>query len=165
MASEFKHLHLPLLMLQARERVISYFRPLLHAHDVTEQQWRVIRALSDAEPLEPHEISELSGLSSPSLAGVLSRMEEVNLVSRKRVTQDQRRVKVSLTPYSRAMAAKMAPQIDAVYARVEELLGKHYCDRLYSGLDAVLNRLPPQRGLQDGSPPVSKVVRRKTGST
>lgn len=142
MASKFKHRNLPLLMLQARERVISCFRPLLHAHGLTEQQWRIIRALADAEALEPREIGELCGLSSPSLAGVLSRMEEIDLVSRKRVAHDQRRVKVSLTSYSRALAAKMAPQIDAVYTRVEAILGRHACAQLYAGLDAVLADLP-----------------------
>ena len=142
MASKFKHRNLPLLMLQARERVISYFRPLLHAHGVTEQQWRIIRALADAGALEPREIGEICGLSSPSLAGVLSRMEEIDLVSRKRVARDQRREKVSLTSYSRALAAEMAPQIDAVYTRVEAILGKHACAQLYAGLDAVLADLP-----------------------
>lgn len=143
MASKFKHRNLPLLMLQARERVLSYFRPLLHARELTEQQWRIMRALSDSGPLEPREIGDLCGLSSPSLAGVLARMEEIGLVTRKRLTHDQRRVKVSLTPYSRGLAADMAPRIDAVYTRVEELLGRESCAQLYAGLDAVLEKLQP----------------------
>ena len=44
-AAGFRHRNLPLLLLHAREGVIGQFRPILNAHGVTEQQWRIIRAL------------------------------------------------------------------------------------------------------------------------
>ncbi|MGO9425303.1 MAG: homoprotocatechuate degradation operon regulator HpaR [Steroidobacteraceae bacterium] len=134
--------NLPLLMLQAREHVIGHFRPVLNAHGITEQQWRVVRVLLDAGALEPREIGELCRLSSPSLAGVLSRMEELGFVDRKRVAHDQRRVRVSLTPRSRALAARMAPEIEAAYARVERLLGAEFSRHLYEALDALIEKLP-----------------------
>jgi homoprotocatechuate degradation regulator HpaR len=138
-----KHRNLPLLMLRAREQVIGRFRPLLNAHGITEQQWRIVRVLLEAGALEPREIGELCRLSSPSLAGVLARMEEIGLVTRKRLAHDQRRLRVSLTPKSRALAARMAPQIEAVYARVEQLLGKEFCQHLYGALDNVVEKLEP----------------------
>jgi homoprotocatechuate degradation regulator HpaR len=138
-----KHRNLPLLMLRAREQVIGRFRPLLNAHSITEQQWRIVRVLLEAGALEPREIGELCRLSSPSLAGVLARMEEIGLVTRKRLAHDQRRLRVSLTPKSRALAARMAPQIEAVYARVEQLLGKEFCQHLYGALDNVIDKLEP----------------------
>jgi homoprotocatechuate degradation regulator HpaR len=150
MAVRFKHRNLPLLMLQARERVIGHFRPVLNAHGITEQQWRIVRLLLEAGALEPREIGELCNLSSPSLAGVLQRMEETDLVRRQRLSHDQRRLRVSLTPRSRALAARMAPQIEAVYARVEDLLGEKFCELLYATLDDVLTRLePPLARAQD----------------
>ena len=78
-SGKFRHRNLPLLLLQAREQVIARFRPILNAHGITEQQWRIVRALLDTGPLEPREIGELCRISSPSLAGVLSRMEELGL--------------------------------------------------------------------------------------
>jgi homoprotocatechuate degradation regulator HpaR len=141
MASKFKHRNLPLLMLQARERVISRFRPLLHANGLTEQQWRILRVLADLGGLEPKQIGELCRLSSPSLAGVLARMEELDLVRRERLEHDQRRVLVSLTAHSRALAARMAPQIDAVYADIERELGPKATHRLYSALDTLIATL------------------------
>jgi homoprotocatechuate degradation regulator HpaR len=143
--SEFKHRNLPLLMLQARERVISCFRPLLHANGLTEQQWRVVRVLADMGALEPRQISELCQLSSPSLAGVLARMEEVGLVSRRRLEHDQRRVLVSLTSRSRTLAARMAPQIDAVYAKIDGDLGNEASKHLYEVLDEVVVKLAPDQ--------------------
>ena len=52
-ADNFSHRNLPLLLLQAREGVLAHFRPILNAHGVTEQQWRIIRALLEGGPLEP----------------------------------------------------------------------------------------------------------------
>jgi homoprotocatechuate degradation regulator HpaR len=143
-APPLKHRNLPLMMLQAREHVIAHFRPILNAHGVTEQQWRIVRLLLDTGPLEPHEIGELCRLSSPSLAGVLSRMENFGYVRRKRLANDQRRVRVSLTPRSRALASRMAPLIEAVYAHLEDLLGKEFAEDFYRVLDDLIVKLRPQ---------------------
>ncbi len=138
-----KHRNLPLLMLQAREHVIGRFRPLLNAHGITEQQWRIVRVLLEAGALEPREIGELCRLSSPSLAGVLARMQQIGLVTRKRLSHDQRRLRVSPTSKSRALAARMAPQIETVYAHMEQQLGREFCEQLYRALDTVIDKLEP----------------------
>jgi homoprotocatechuate degradation regulator HpaR len=140
------HRNLPLLLLQAREAVIANFRPILNAHGLTEQQWRILRALADAGPLEPRQIVDLCRISSPSLAGVLSRMDDLGLVKRERMTGDARRVRVSLTAKSRALAAKMAPQIEATYADIEARIGAEFIGRFYQTLDeliALLGAAPP----------------------
>lgn len=133
--------NLPLMLLQARERVIAHFRPVLKAHGLTEQQWRIVRALLDAGPLEPREIVELCRISSPSLAGVLARMDDLGLVQRERIEHDARRLKVSLTPKSRALAARMAPRIEAVYANLAQRLGEGRIDSLLAVLDELLANL------------------------
>src|SRR5450755_1439855 len=147
-AQPLKRRNLPLMMLHAREHVIAHFRPVLKANGITEQQWRIVRLLLDTDSLEPHEIGELCRLSSPSLAGVLSRMEQVGLVRRRRLPEDQRRMHVSLTPRSRALASRMSPRIEAVYAHIEELLGKEFSDEFYRALDDLIAKLrshPPER--------------------
>ena len=135
------HRNLPLLLLQAREHVIARFRPILHAHGITEQQWRIVRLLLERGPLEPREIGRACHISSPSLAGVLARMQEIGLIQRKRFDDDQRRVRVSLTAESRALAARMTPQIDRAYERIEELLGPRACAKFYRTLDEVIAAL------------------------
>ena len=136
-----KHRNLPLLLLQARERVIARFRPILNAHGITEQQWRIVRALIDTGPLEPREIGELCRISSPSLAGVLSRMQELGYITRRRLDHDQRRVRVSLTPRSRGLAARMAPQIEATYREIETVIGAEFSARFYRALDELIGAL------------------------
>lgn len=127
--------NLPLMLLQARERVLGCFRPLLKQHGLTEQQWRILRALLDTGPLEPHEIVSLCGISSPSLAGILARMDELGLVKRERLEHDQRRLKVSLTARSQALATQMAPQVEATYVEIENRIGHAQMLELHGMLD------------------------------
>ncbi len=133
--------NLPLLLLQAREAVLARFRPLLNEHGVTEQQWRIVRALADTGPLEPRQIVTLCGISSPSLAGVLARMEALGLIARERIEHDQRRQQVSLTPAGRGLVTRMAPRVEATYAALEQALGRDAMASLLAVLDDVIERL------------------------
>ncbi len=139
-----RHRNLPLLLLQGREQVIARFRPILNEHGITEQQWRIVRALIDTGPLEPREIGELCRISSPSLAGVLSRMEELGYIKRKRLDHDQRRVRVSLTALSRKLSAAMAPKIEATYRGIEMLIGTEFSASFYRALDELIGALSAQ---------------------
>ena len=133
--------NLPLLFLQARESVFARFRPILNAEGVTEQQWRVVRALLDHGPLEPRQIGDICRLSSPSLAGILARMADLGLVLRERLESDQRRVKVSVTEKGCALAANLAPTIEATYQALEAQLGTAFIEQLYTTLDEVISKL------------------------
>ena len=137
-APRYTHRNLPMLLLRAREGVLAHFRPILKAHGVTEQQWRVVRVLMEQGPLEPRQLVELCCISSPSLTGMLARMDELQLVQRERVGHDQRRVLVSLTPASRRLAARMAPQIEAAYRRIEAYIGADVTARFYRTLDELI---------------------------
>jgi homoprotocatechuate degradation regulator HpaR len=137
-SAAFVHRNLPLLLLQAREQLMRRFRPILNAHGITEQQWRIVRALLDVDGLEPRQIGEICGISSPSLVGILERMEDFGFVARDRVAHDQRRVRVTLTRKSKKLAERMAPNVEAEYQRMEEELGRELLARLYGDLDAIL---------------------------
>jgi homoprotocatechuate degradation regulator HpaR len=145
----FTHRNLPLLLLQAREQVIARFRPMLNENGVTEQQWRIVRALLETGPLEPREIVVVCGISSPSLAGVLARMEELGLVARKRLDHDQRRVRVSLTPRSRALVRQMAPRVEQAYLELEQQIGPELVQQMYAVLDQLNARLSAPAAMPD----------------
>ncbi|WP_050463377.1 homoprotocatechuate degradation operon regulator HpaR [Herbaspirillum autotrophicum] len=139
MEKSLKHRNLALLLLQARERVMGNFRRILNHHGLTEQQWRVIRAISDyQEPMEQWQICETCQILSPSLAGVLVRMEDVQLVERTRVDTDQRRILVALTAKSRVLIKQIAPLIEQQYAHLEQGIGSDTVAKLYQALDEFL---------------------------
>jgi homoprotocatechuate degradation regulator HpaR len=142
MPTPLRHRNLPHLLLRARDALMSQFRPLLSAYGLTEQQWRILRELLEQGPQEPRQLSEACSISSPSIAGVLLRMEETGLVARERMPHDQRRVRVSLTPSSRETALQLVPQIEARYAALESTLGVKSMQEVYDALDALLARAP-----------------------
>ncbi|MCF8197462.1 MAG: homoprotocatechuate degradation operon regulator HpaR [Sulfuritalea sp.] len=127
--------NLPQLLLRAREELLSHFRPILNHYGLTEPQWRIMRVLSEREQLEPREICELCQILSPSLAGILTRMEALNLVVRTRFPDDQRRVLVRLSARSEKLVASIMPLVEAQYAYLEEAVGKGLMTTLYSVLD------------------------------
>lgn len=161
----FEHRNLPLLLLQARERVIAHFRPALNAAGVTEQQWRIVRALLELGPLEPRQIVVLCAISSPSLAGVLARMEDVGLVTRTRLDHDQRRLQVALTAKSRALARKLAPQIDAIYQDIEARIGRGFTQEFYRTLDRLIATLDETAGGNGSEGGSNSGSEGKTGTT
>jgi homoprotocatechuate degradation regulator HpaR len=135
------HRNLPLLLLHAREAVLARFRPILKDHGLTEQQWRIVRALVEDGPLEPRQIVERCRISSPSLAGVLARMEEQGLVGRSAHATDRRRQTVEASSRSRTLARTIAPRIEATYRELEAEFDPAFVDRLYGALDRLLEQL------------------------
>lgn len=139
------HRNLPMLLLRAREKMMERFRPLLTAHGLTEQQWRIIRTLHERGPMEPRQLSDLCTISSPSMAGVLARMEAMVLVTKERFPDDQRRVLVSLTSIGVELVAGLSADVEARYEQIETQVGKEVVDRVYAAIDALLD------GLEDDS--------------
>lgn len=146
MPTPLRHRNLPHLLLRSRDALMAQFRPLLGAHGLTEQQWRIVRELLEQGPQEPRQLCDACSISSPSIVGVLQRMEETGLVVRERMPHDQRRVQVSLTAKSQQTARALVPLIDERYALLEQALGVKAMQEVYDTLDALLARLPaPER--------------------
>lgn len=91
--------------------------------------------------MEPREICDICCLSSPSLAGILARMDELGLVLRERFQNDQRRVLVSVSAKGTDLASQLAPRIEATYQELEALIGQPFAQDLYRSLDLLLEKL------------------------
>jgi homoprotocatechuate degradation regulator HpaR len=167
MSIALRHRNLPQLMLQAREALMAQFRPILNEHGVTEQQWRIIRALLTHGPLEPRQLCELCQISSPSIVGVLLRLEEAGLVDRERMADDQRRVRVSVTARSRQLGRRMIPAIEERYASIEGQVGVQTLQQAYDVLDALLASLgvAPAEGADAEVEPAPAARRRRSAAT
>lgn len=130
--------NLPQRFLKARENLMAHFRPILNHFGLTDQQWRVLRALDEQGQLEPRELCNLCQIHSASMAGMLARMEELALIQRTRVAGDQRRVVVRLASRGTQLVSEMAPLIDLQYRRIEEAFGGDIFDDLFSALEAFI---------------------------
>src|ERR1700728_5374449 len=88
---------LPMSLLRAREAVMRQFRPSMRDHELTEQQWRILRALTSIDAIEVTELARVAFLLGPSLSRILRDLEARHLIERKVVKADQRRVVVSIS--------------------------------------------------------------------
>jgi homoprotocatechuate degradation regulator HpaR len=138
-AHRFTHRNLPQQLLKARDALMAHFRPILSHYDLTEQQWRILRALDEHGQLEPREICALCQILSSSMAGILARMEEIGFVQRQRVAADHRRVRVSLAPKGDALIDEMAPLIELQYQYLEQAIGKPLLESLSDALQGFVD--------------------------
>jgi homoprotocatechuate degradation regulator HpaR len=136
---------LPMQLMRAREAVMQRFRPHLHAHGLTDQQWRIIRALNEVEEIEIVELGRICCLHAASLSRILPKLEAEGLVLRRSHRNDQRRVVVSLTSKGRRLFSAVAPQSEAIYAALADEIGPAKLEQIYALLDDLVRILAQPR--------------------
>src|SRR5258707_12488907 len=82
---------LPMSLLRAREAVMRHFRASLRQHGLTEQQWRILRALASVDTIEVTELARMAFLLAPSLSRILRGLEARHLIERRVAKADLRR--------------------------------------------------------------------------
>lgn len=136
--------NMPQLLLKARDSLLQHFRPILNHYGVTEQQWRIMRALNERQMLEPRELCDICQISSPSMSGILARMEETGWLARSKFEGDQRRRKVHLSEKGAELLIEMGRLIDQQYEHLEAAYGKQVFEDMRLALEAfvALDTLP-----------------------
>lgn len=132
---------LPMALLRAREAVMRGFRRQLRAHGLNEQEWRIIRALMEVDRIEIGELAERVFILKPSATRTVKNLQTRKIVSRSRSEHDQRRAYISLTQAGRQLFHTVAPQSEAEYARLTELIGEEKMQHLYELLRHLNERL------------------------
>jgi homoprotocatechuate degradation regulator HpaR len=122
---------LPMTLLRTREAVMRRFRPGLRAHGVTEQQWRILRALAGQAPLEVTALAARTCLLPPSVSRILPDLEARGLIARRGVETDLRRSVVMLTAAGLKLIAAHAPQSEAIYSAIEQRFGAERLEELF----------------------------------
>jgi homoprotocatechuate degradation regulator HpaR len=128
---DFRH-SLPMELLRAREAAMARFRPVLREHGLTEQQWRVIRALADSDEIDASELARRSFLLAPSLTRILQFLEKEQLVQRTLDSNDQRRSVLTLTAKGREIFGSVGPDSELRYAEIESEFGHERLEQLYT---------------------------------
>ncbi|MEO3992237.1 homoprotocatechuate degradation operon regulator HpaR [Pseudocitrobacter cyperus] len=113
------HDSLTIALLQAREAAMSYFRPIIKQHNLTEQQWRIVRILAENPSMDFHDLAFRACILRPSLTGILTRMERDGLVLRLKPVNDQRKLFVSLTKEGQALYLRAQAQVEEAYRLIE----------------------------------------------
>jgi homoprotocatechuate degradation regulator HpaR len=128
---------LPMLLLKAREQAMVHFRPMLRPHGLTEQQWRVLRALQDLGPLTAARLSKECAILAPSMTRIVRRLADAQLITTERSTLDQREVVVNITASGTELMRSLGPGIEEQYALIRDQLSASE----YAALTRALKRL------------------------
>ena len=104
-----------MILSRALDRVMPSYRRLFQANDLTDQQWRVLRALWEKQHLTSAQISQITLLPPPSLVGFLDRLEKKNLIGRLRSTEDRRHIYIIPTQKVRALMEHMMPMVERIH--------------------------------------------------
>jgi homoprotocatechuate degradation regulator HpaR len=147
---------LPMALLRAREAVMRRFRPGLRDQGVTEQQWRILRALAHSGSLEVTALAEATFLLAPSLSRILPDLESRGLIGRRQMDSDLRRAIVSLEPKGLKLIAAHAPNSEETYDYIARAFGRERLDQLFT----LLRELEETLAAQDATAPNRKRAQR-----
>ena len=84
-------------LLRAREALMVPFRNMLDDTGVTEQQWRVLRVLSEEGPMAVNKLAKKSILLMPSLSRIISTLVARQFVTRCKDVNDKRCQVITIT--------------------------------------------------------------------
>ena len=121
---------LPLKLLKAREATMYFFRPVLQEISLTEQQWRIIRILAQHGELESKQLADFCCLLSPSLTGIINRLEHQGYIQRRRSPEDQRRVLIRLTDKAKDLFDEVKPVLEERYREITEQFTQENLEQL-----------------------------------
>src|ERR1700704_1463652 len=138
---------LPMSLLRAREAVMRQFRPSLRNHGLTEQQWRILRALTAVETIEVTELARTAFLLGPSLSRILRDLEARHLIERRTAKADLRRGVVSISPKGLKLIEAVAPNSEAIYDAISRRYGARKLAELQDMLGALDARLSELRAV------------------
>ncbi|MEQ8262767.1 homoprotocatechuate degradation operon regulator HpaR [Pseudohaliea sp.] len=136
-------------LLKAHEAVLRTFIPHLRAHQLSPQQWRVMRALAEVDALDVRELSDACSLLRPSVSRILQNLEQRRIVVRQPCPSDSRRSLISITAKGLKLIADIAPESEARYEYIEERFGTENLATLYGLLESLVESLestPPAFG-------------------
>ncbi len=128
-------------LLRSREAVMYLFRPGLRGRGVTEQQWRILRALAHSGPMEVTALADATFLFGSSLSRILPDLEKRGLVRRTPVDSDLRRTAVSLQSKGLRLIAQQAPESERIYAEIARRFGTERVTQLFTLLQELQDSL------------------------
>ena len=135
---------LPMLLLRARETAMARFRPILHAHGVTEQQWRALRSLNDLGELTAAGLAAECSILAPSMTRILRKLSEERWVRITRSMHDQRELQVRIAAKGQRLVDTSGPKVEQEYARLRDELQPDRLAALYEDLQHLIDAGAPR---------------------
>lgn len=114
---------LPIALIRAREGVMAPIREMLSETGITEQQWRVLRVLSEHGLLDTTTLAERSSLLFPSLTRIAASMRNKGLITQTRDEIDRRRQLIEITAAGQKIIDDRTSQSTQIVDDIKTKLG------------------------------------------
>ncbi|MFK8077428.1 MAG: homoprotocatechuate degradation operon regulator HpaR [Granulosicoccus sp.] len=128
---------LPIALARAREKVMAPIREMLSETGITEQQWRVLRVLSESGALDASKLADRACLLLPSLTRIVQAMLDKGLVTRTEDKKDRRRQLIKITAKGRKIILDNQARSREISDAFVTVLGKRRYEDLLDSLQAL----------------------------
>ena len=128
---------LPIALARAREKVMAPIREMLSESGITEQQWRVLRVLSESGAIEATKLADRACLLLPSLTRIVKTMLEKGYLTRTTDKEDRRRQLIAITDAGQAIINENLDRAAAISLRYTAALGEQRYEQLLDSLQAL----------------------------
>ncbi|AXI48872.1 homoprotocatechuate degradation operon regulator HpaR [Sulfitobacter sp. SK012] len=114
---------LPIALIRAREGVMLPIRDMLAGTGISEQQWRVLRVLSEHGPQDASTLADRASLLFPSLTRMAQSMRNNGLITQTRDEVDKRRQLIEITAAGQKIIDDRAAQTAQIVVGFQATLG------------------------------------------
>ena len=135
---------LPVSLIRAREAVMAPIRKMLQRAGITEQQWRVLRVLSEYGPLDAGSLARRAALMPASLSRIVQSMETGGYIARKPDPDDRRRQHIAIASKGQSVIESHRAEAADIAACYREILGDDDHDTLLALLQKLAHSIEDQ---------------------
>jgi homoprotocatechuate degradation regulator HpaR len=132
---------LAITLLRSREAVMDRFRPMLASAKITEQQWRVLRGLSEHGEVEAGKLAYIACILPQSLSRIVRNFEKKHLIFMKNDPSDARKILLSLTDKGKILMSRATIDSKEIYSQLIEDFGRENLEQLLEKLNLLQSSL------------------------
>lgn len=121
---------LPIALIRAREGVMAPIREMLSETEITEQQWRVLRVLSEHGSLDSSTLADRSSLLFPSLTRIATTLRKKGLITQTRSEVDRRKQFIDITEAGQKVIDDRMETASLIVEGFKEKLGEENYETL-----------------------------------
>jgi len=119
------------LMRRAQQRHVAIFQRIMGDDGPTPTQFAAMAKLSGGEEVSQNQLGRMTAMDPATIKGVIARLAERGLVERRPDPDDQRRVRVRLTPKGLEAMPALIEKARAITAATLSPLSREEAERLF----------------------------------
>lgn len=127
--------------------------PVLAAHGLTNQQWKVLSVIAQVAPATAQEVTRWVTLDKSAVSRTVRSLLELNLIGRKLQVEDARNVHLFLTPKGNTLQQRIAQQMGAVQADLLRDVSSAAAASMFETLRRVEDRIAARIAVDGASQP------------